>query len=294
MHSPHPFSWDAQAASASFQTTSHSLDESFVHDTFAHDSSSNRGSYAGGSAAGLLSPVDEDVWLTFHFPSSPRTQDNSYHDQPGAQPAEHESTSTSSTPFTFPALLSSAGTPLSSSSPPHLTPAIRHLRLQSKLPIFPSLSAQPSSTDSLSSTPQRSSPGSPTVAAFLANPKLLPKLLGRKKHQQLQVSRLHTTIMSQLFAGGFPLSPLLICFPYLSFVVPLVELSQLVGSTLVAASRGHQRRASGGEAVAHYQPLISISIIHSFNLRLTQLVVTVLALVSFTISLLSACYHTQQ
>ena len=164
MHSPFPYSW-AAASSSDYEL----LDDSSVDDTPFHEALSS--SQTRASRIDNLSPVDEDVWSTFHFPSSPLPADR---DTQHAAPQTDDAS--------FPSVLTFAP---SSSSSPHLTPAIRHLRLQSDLCIFPNLSAQP---PSVASTPQRSSPGSPTVAAFLANPELLPKLLGRGKHQPQQVS----------------------------------------------------------------------------------------------------------
>lgn len=169
MHSPFPYAWAATAPA--FSTSYQPLDDTSADDTplYTDDSSVT---YTAGRDHGLLSPVDEDVWSTFNYPSSPLPDDSEY--QPGAY---------SSSAFIFPTAVAAA-VPASSSSSPPLTPAIRHLRLQSELSIFPSLTAQQSTTAvSATSTPQRSSPGSPTVAAFLANPELLPKLLGRGKHQ---------------------------------------------------------------------------------------------------------------
>lgn len=187
MHSPFPFSfplsWPASASSVS--TNYQPLDDTSVDDTPPQYNPS-RSIYASGSGTGLLSPVDEDVWSTFHFPSSPLPDDSDI--QPGAL--------SSSSPFTLPGP-ATASVGLSSASSPHLTPAIRHLRLHSsELPTFPSLNSQPASTASAASTPQRSSPGSPTVAAFLANPELLPKLLGRGRHQPQLVRLLGTPTLA--------------------------------------------------------------------------------------------------
>ena len=174
MHSPFPFSWTASAPSLS--TAYQPLDDYSTAEAAAHEYATSN-TYVNGSRTGLLSPVHEDVWSTFHFPSSPTPDESEY--QPGAL--------SPSAPFTLRTLAIDSVAAVSSSSP-QLTPAIRHLRLQSDVSIFPSLNAHSSSAVSATSTPQRSSPGSPTVAAFLANPELLPKLLGRGKHQPQPVS----------------------------------------------------------------------------------------------------------
>ena len=183
MHSPFSFSWAATAST--FSTAYQPLDDSSIDDAPHYTASDT---YSGGSRLGILSPVDEDVWSTFHFPSSPLELDESEL-QPDAPLA--------AVACTLPAPVTVAAT-LSSASSPHVTPAIRHLRLGSDLSIFPNFSAQPSSAGSAASTPQRSSPGSPTVAAFLANPELLPKLLGRGKHQPQPVSLHPTTHFTSL------------------------------------------------------------------------------------------------
>ena len=191
MHSPFPFSWTA--TTSSFSATYQPLDESSISDTILQEETSSS-TYANHDRTGLLSPVDNDSWSTFNFPSSPQPDDNEF--QPGAP--SYSAPSTLLEPLT-------AFVPLSSSSSPHVTPSIRHLRLQSDLSIFPNPSAQSSFAPSAATTPQRSSPGSPTVAAFLANPELLPKLLGRGKHQTPLVSLQHAHRRHALFAVVYSL-----------------------------------------------------------------------------------------
>ena len=186
MHQPFSFSWPA--AASPLPTAYQPLDDSSIDDVFLQDDAAPS-TYT--TSAGVLSPVDEDVWSTYNFPSSPLAHDGEA--QTGVL--------SSASPFTVPAQVAATATSSSSSSP-RLTPAIRHLRLHSDVPIFPNVSATATSAATSASTPQRSSPASPTVAAFLANPELLPKLLGRGKHQPPQVRvRCHLSTITRALAG---------------------------------------------------------------------------------------------